>query len=67
MDQFAHLEQIWDQLLSREPEQIRSAYALLDVSSQQTVLAHLRKMVSEPGWHPEQVTSATIALQAITG
>jgi hypothetical protein len=67
MDQFAHLEQIWDQLLSREPERIRSAYALLDESSQQTVLAHLRKMVSEPGWQAEQVTSAAIALQAITG
>lgn len=67
MDQFAHLEQIWDQLLSREPERIRRAYALLDESSLQTVLAHLRKMVSEPGWQPEQVTSAAIALQTITG
>ena len=65
MDQF--LETIWDNLLSHEPEKIQHAYQLLDNSSQVEVIDHLKKMVTEDGWHPEQVTSARIALNTLTG
>jgi len=61
----AFLEQTWDNLLSRDPEKIGSTYASLDPSSQQVVLRHLRKMVSETGWQPVQVQSAQAALQVL--
>ena len=38
---------------------------MLDVETQQGVVEHLRVMVSEEGWHPEQVISAQKALIAI--
>ena len=59
------VEIIWEQILSREPEQARAAFFSLDVETQQQVAAHLRAMVSEEGWHPEQVISAQKALDAI--
>jgi hypothetical protein len=59
------LESAWDNLLSRNPALIRLAYAALDEESQKNVLAHLQKMSTEPGWHPEQVQSAQAALQAL--
>ncbi len=59
-------EDIWEALLSRETEQIRHAYDGLSAEEQQAVLAHLKRMTSEPGWHPEQVLSAQAALKAIT-
>ena len=59
------LETTWDQLLSRDPSIVRLAFASLDPQSQQVVVDHLRKMTGEPGWHPEQVRSAEIALEAI--
>lgn len=58
-------EGFWDALLSRHPKRIRAAFSSLDISSQKTVLAHLRVMVSEAGWQPEQRTSARIALRAL--
>jgi len=59
------LETTWDHLLSRDPSLIRLAYASLDKESQQVVVEHLQVMTSEPGWHPEQVISAELALTAI--
>jgi len=59
------LEQIWNQLLSRQPEQVRQAYTNLNPVEQKTVLEHLRVMVTEPGWHQEQRFSAQAALDAI--
>jgi hypothetical protein len=61
----AFLEKTWDGLLSREESQIIRAYSPLDADSQRTVYTHLQKMVSEPGWHPEQVISARKALEVI--
>jgi len=55
----------WEEMLSRQPQRIRAAYLALDGEAQQAVLAHLRRMTSEPDWHPAQVESATIALQVI--
>jgi hypothetical protein len=59
------LELFWNAMLSRVPERARSAYATLDVEEKQAVLAHLQRMTSEPGWHPEQVRSAQAALEAL--
>ena len=64
-DQDQYLEQIWDGILSREEASIRRAYLLLDESSQITVFQHLQKMTLDEGWHPEQVKSASIALEII--
>ncbi|MDR3572651.1 MAG: hypothetical protein P4L50_02205 [Anaerolineaceae bacterium] len=60
-----HLEIIWEQLLSRDPEQIRRAYFGLEKGTQREVFDHLHKMAVEEGWHPEQRASAQAALQAI--
>lgn len=65
MDEIDPLENLWDGLLSREPERICATYETLDLASRAVVLAHLKRMVSESGWHPEQVLSARAALQAL--
>jgi hypothetical protein len=59
-------EIIWEQILSRDPAQVRAAFFVLDVETQQGVVEHLRVMTSEEGWHPEQVISAQKALDAIS-
>jgi len=59
------LEKLWDQLLCRDPDKIRGAFTNLSTSEQQEVLAHLSRMSNEPGWHPEQRTSARCALEAL--
>lgn len=59
------LEKLWDGLLSRQDSQIQSAYKELTSEEQDAVLEHLRRMVSEPGWHPEQRLSAQAALRAL--
>ncbi len=61
------LEYIWDNILSRSPERIRGVFNQLDAASQQEVIAHLQKMISESGWHTEQVASARAALEALAG
>ncbi len=65
MEDISNLEKTWDQLLSRDPQTIKNCFAGLDKDSQQTVIAHLREMATGSGWHPEQVKSASIALEAI--
>lgn len=62
---FSSLEQLWDNLLSRDQALVSQAYADLDKQEQEAVLAHLRKMVKEAGWHPEQRASAMAALEAL--
>jgi hypothetical protein len=58
-------EQLWENLLSRQPGPRKAALASLDPSDQKAVIAHLQLMVSEPGWQPEQRLSATAALDAL--
>lgn len=62
---FDPLERLWNSLLSRQPELVRAAFLPLQAEEKQAVLIHLRKMVSEPGWHPEQQLSAGAALKAL--
>jgi len=59
------LELLWDDLLSRQPERIKSAYASLDTASRKSVLIHLQHMADEAGWQPEQRLSALAAIQAL--
>ncbi len=61
------LEKAWGDLLSREPKCIQSRFSSLDEESRKTVMEHLQRMVSEAGWHPEQVKSAQAALEALSG
>jgi hypothetical protein len=59
------LEVLWEDLLSRQPDRVRAAFAKLDAPEQQVVLTHLQRMVSERGWQPEQRISAQAALKAL--
>jgi hypothetical protein len=59
------LEILWNALLSRQPDVIREVYYGLDDASRREVLAHLKVMATEEGWHPEQVISAQAALAAL--
>jgi hypothetical protein len=59
------VEQLWDNLLSREIEKIKSSFQHLNQSDRIAVIEHLNRMTTEDGWHPEQKNSAQIALQAI--
>jgi hypothetical protein len=66
MDDFLDpLEALWSGLLSRRPDTIRTAFQTLSHEEQQAVLEHLRRMASEPGWHPEQRQSAEAALETL--
>jgi len=58
-------EYLWETLLSREPDRILPAYESLQPDQKIAILEHLRKMVSETGWQPEQRNSAQVALDAI--
>ena len=59
------LQNLWEHLLSRRPRQVRAAFESLSPEQQAVVLAHLKRMVSEPGWHAEQQRSAAAALKAL--
>jgi hypothetical protein len=58
-------ELFWTEILSREVERVLAAYTPLSEEEKENVSAHLQRMVSEEGWHPEQVISARAALEAI--
>ena len=62
---FLSPEVIWDAVLSRESMRILSTWHELNPDERTSLLAHLERMVSEGGWHPEQVISARCALDAI--
>lgn len=59
------IQELWELLLSRNPEKVRKAFYSLSETDQKYILEHLTRMVEEPGWHPEQHISAKIALQSI--
>jgi hypothetical protein len=61
----AFLEQTWDGILSRDPQKIASVFNDLSEENKKVVLSHLQKMANESGWHPEQVSSAVIALNVL--
>jgi hypothetical protein len=59
------LEGLWDDLLSRQPDLIRSTFASLDADGQKAVIAHLQCMLTGVGWQPEQRVSAKAALMVL--
>lgn len=59
------VETLWTELLSRQPERIRAAFIPLTCTEKIGVRAHLIRMTTEHGWHPEQVRSAAAALDAL--
>lgn len=59
------LEIIWDGFLSRDPNQIRTAFSNLNPDSQTVVIAHLQCIVKEDSWQTEQVLSAQATLDAL--
>jgi hypothetical protein len=61
------IEDLWNGLLSRQPELVRAAFSSLDLAERTAVLAHLQRIVNEAGWHPEQRLSAQAALDALEG
>jgi truncated hemoglobin YjbI len=64
-DEISPLEEIWEDLLSRQPERARQAFTGLSEAERLAVLEHLRRMVKETGWHAEQRESAWLALKAL--
>lgn len=60
------LETIWTNILSREAALICEQFEALSDVDQETIWTHLQKMATEEGWHPEQVKSATIALDVLS-
>lgn len=59
------LEILWNNILSRDASLICEQYETLSDIDQQTVWEHLNKMATEEGWHPEQVKSAQVAIDAL--
>ena len=59
------IEDFWEEILSRQTERIQAAFASLSVEEKVAVLQHLKRMTSEPGWHPEQIASASKALETL--
>jgi uncharacterized protein (TIGR00725 family) len=56
---------LWGNLLSQQPELVKSTFALLSGEEQKTVLDHLEEMSEKEGWLPSQRLSASIALQVL--
>ncbi|MBN1230627.1 MAG: hypothetical protein JXA19_02050 [Anaerolineales bacterium] len=59
------LEKLWNELLSRDPDLILKAFERINEEDKLNVLVHLKRMVTEDGWHPAQVESARAALDAL--
>jgi hypothetical protein len=57
-------EAFWAQVLSGDPARIRAAITALSEDERASVVEHLRRMATEPGWHPAQRQRARTALAA---
>lgn len=57
------LEEIWDKLLSRNAHSIKEILENLSQDECEEIFSHLKRMMTEAGWHPEQKLSATFALK----
>ncbi len=58
-------EELWDRLLSRDPELILPAFNSMQPDEQGLILTHLSRMIEEEGWQPSQRESARTALEVI--
>ena len=59
------IQEIWERILSRDPESVRKGFTALNRTDRRLVKTHLQKMATEIGWQPEQKISAQITLDAI--
>ncbi len=59
------LDIFWDDILSGQPERILAAFSDLNPSARSAVLAHLKRMATEPGWQPAQQLNASKALRVL--
>jgi hypothetical protein len=59
------LEALWDGLLSKEPEKVKSIYQNLGIKDREYAISHLKRMANEDGWHPLQKSAAQVALRLI--
>ena len=60
------MEEIWDAILSRNPNKIIMTFRTLSEQDKQNVVHHLNKMSTEDGWLPAQKISADTALKIIS-
>lgn len=58
-------ETLWANILSRDPDTIRTAWEDLDADEQTAVRAHLERMATEDGWTEPQRISAQAALDTL--
>jgi len=58
-------EDFWADILSADPGRVRRLFDRLAPEEAQRVQAHLRRMVDEPVWQPEQRRRAREALQVV--
>ena len=59
------LEEFWEDILSRDSERVKSIFSSLTKAEQKNVLAHLKRMLEEEGWHAEQRISAQFAFDTL--
>lgn len=65
MNNLSDPEFIWENLLSRQSDLIRTAFASLSIEEREAVFIHLERMANEPDWHIEQRKSAEAALTTL--
>ena len=59
------IEHVWENILSREPDRIRSQWRTLTAEDQASIIEHLQRMVHEEGWLDVQRESARTALDVL--
>ena len=59
------IEVFWGEILSGQAERVQAAFNSLPEEEKIAILNHLKRMTAEPSWHPEQVESASSALEIL--
>lgn len=59
------LESLWNNLLSRDESLIKLTFGSISPMEQHKIISHLERMITEDGWHHEQVESAARALSVL--
>jgi hypothetical protein len=59
------LAAFWEQLLSEDPAQVRTAFGGLSLEEQVDIAAHLERMATEAGWAEVQKQAAQSALRIL--
>jgi hypothetical protein len=59
------LEDFWTEVLSAEPNRVRSAMRDLSARERRSVIRHLRRMTDDTGWSDGQRLRALAALESL--